>query len=62
MDLRIVIALLCGAALGACAMYVRVRAGLSAKEWYFLTEFYESLRAGAYDVNPEEEGTGDGDE
>ena len=62
MDLRIVIALLCGAALGACAMYVRIRAGLSAKEWYFLTEFYESLRAGSYDVNTAEDDAGNGDE
>ena len=62
MDLRIVMALLCGAALGACAMYVRVRAGLSAKEWYFLTEFYCGLKNGAYEVNSDEDDADDADE
>ena len=62
MDLKIVMALLCGAVLGACAVYVRVRAGLSAKEWYFLTEFYDGLKHGAYEVNSDGDDADDADE
>lgn len=49
MELRIVLAMLGGAALGMAALIILIAAGLDLKECYFLAEFWRSLKAGADD-------------
>jgi hypothetical protein len=60
MELNIVLAILGGVVIGWFLAYVRIRAGLSNKEWYFLCETYESLRDGTYEYV--EEGSDEDDE
>lgn len=55
MELRIVLALLGGAALGMAALIILIAAGLDLKECYFLAEFWRSLKAGAYDYEDDDE-------
>ena len=59
MDITIVLAILGGVVIGLLLAYVRIRSGLSYKEWYYLQEFYESLRLGEYETQgPEDERSG----
>lgn len=55
MELRIVLAMLGGAALGMAALIILIAAGLDLKECYFLTEFWRSLKTGAYDYEDDDE-------
>lgn len=55
MELRIVLAMLGGAALGMAALIILIAAGLDLKECYFLAEFWRSLKAGAYDYEDDDE-------
>ena len=55
MELRIVLAMLGGAARGMAALIILIAAGLDLKECYFLAEFWRSLKAGAYDYEDDDE-------
>lgn len=54
MDLNIVLALLSGMVLGIAAVVIRITAGLSMKEIYFLDEFWHSLRDGTYEYDDDD--------
>lgn len=59
MDITIILAILGGVFIGLALAYIRIRAGLTYKEWYFLQEFYESLRLGEYEMeDPKDERSG----
>ena len=54
MDLNIVLAILSGVVIGIAAVTIRITAGLSMKEIYFLTEFWHSLRDGTYEFEDDD--------
>ena len=61
MDLTIVLAILGGIVIGLALATIRITAGLNTQELYYLSEFYKSLRAGAYECTDDERSVDDGD-
>ena len=55
MYIRVLLGMLFGFVMGILFLYWRIRSGLSRKEWYFLQEFYDGVRAGNYEINGPDE-------
>ena len=55
MELKVILALLCGFLMGCGFVYFCFRRGLTALEWAYFREFLDALRAGEYDEIPDEE-------